>query len=588
MTATEQELQQQAIAACTRALAEKSELEVAFGLTSSQIGPDKIKLADFLRGDWADYMRLLRGQADALAAKLRFHDRILFQNHQPENYQAREIFSAFEQVRAELLSRAEYAGVGVNIGHCYADAGNRELNTDHPPLPRLVTWLLWQDLALHQPIDPAWANRAHPQFTNALHAHRSQLLHHLGDQAAYAAEVRKFLRTLGLESPDAEPPEPDPAPNDESANGKNSAPETPPPGETDAANAQTPAAMADGLMAGEQTAEQEQKGDQGENAAPQPLPLSRFWEFDGGAHYRSFAPEFDEIISADQLATPAEASSLRASLDQYLLQLPPIITRLANKLQRKLLAQQWRGFDYDQDEGLIDPARLTRLVANPLARNFYRQQRPIAFTDTTVTLLLDNSGSMRGRPIVLAALAADILARTLERCGVRVEVLGFTTRSWKGGLSAEKWQRSGKPPQPGRLNDLRHIIYKSADQPWRRAKQNLGVMLKEGLLKENIDGEALLWAHQRLLARREDRRILMVISDGAPVDDMTTSCNGGIYLEQHLRSVIHWIEKKSSIELLAIGIGHDVTRYYENAVTISDVEHLAPVMLGQLDKLFAD
>ena len=295
---------------------------------------------------------------------------------------------------------------------------------------------------------------------------------------------------------------------------------------------------------------------------------------------------FDEIVSSEELCDEEELSRLRAYLDQQMGGLSNVVTRLANRLQRRLLAQQARSWDFDQEEGLLDAARLARVVVSPAHSLSYKIERDTEFRDTVVSLLIDNSGSMRGRPIAIAAICADILARTLERCGVGTEILGFTTRGWKGGQSREAWLSANRPPNPGRLNDLRHIVYKRADEPYRRARRNLGLMMREGLLKENIDGEALLWAHNRLIGRAEERRILMVISDGAPVDDSTASANGGNYLEKHLRQVIESIERKSPVELIAIGIGHDVTRYYERAVTIMDADQLAGAMVDQLAMLF--
>jgi Cobalamin biosynthesis protein CobT (nicotinate-mononucleotide:5, 6-dimethylbenzimidazole phosphoribosyltransferase) len=302
--------------------------------------------------------------------------------------------------------------------------------------------------------------------------------------------------------------------------------------------------------------------------------------------YKVFTRSYDETVNAEELCDPDELERLRSFLDKQLQALHGAVARLANRLQRRLLAQQNRGWDFDLDEGMIDAARLARVIVDPMHPLTYKQERDTEFRDTVVTLLLDNSGSMRGRPIMVAACCADILARTLERCGVKVEILGFTTRAWKGGHSREEWLNALKPPLPGRLNDLRHIIYKAADAPWRRSRRNLGLMMREGLLKENIDGEALTWAHNRLLARPEQRRILMMISDGAPVDDSTLSVNSGAYLERHLRQVIEEIETRSSVELLAIGIGHDVTRYYRRAVTVTDAEELAGVMTEKLAELF--
>ena len=314
---------------------------------------------------------------------------------------------------------------------------------------------------------------------------------------------------------------------------------------------------------------------------PPPPPAS-----EADPNYKVFFSDHDEEISAEDLAEPAELERLRAYLDQQLEPLKGAVGRLANKLQRRLQAQQNRSWEFDKEEGVLDAGRLARVVANPTTPLSFKIEKDMEFRDTVVTLLLDNSGSMRGRPISIAAICADVLARTLERCDVKVEILGFTTRAWKGGQSREKWLADGRPANPGRLNDLRHIVYKQADEPWRRARRNLGLMMREGLLKENIDGEALMWAHQRLLARPEDRRILMVISDGAPVDDSTLSVNRAGYLEAHLRKVIEWIEKASPVQLVAIGIGHDVTRYYKRAVTIMDVEQLGGTMIGQMADLF--
>ena len=304
--------------------------------------------------------------------------------------------------------------------------------------------------------------------------------------------------------------------------------------------------------------------------------------------YKPFTSAFDEVIEARELCDEEELTRLRAYLDTQLKGLQGIVTKLANRLQRRLMAQQNRSWDFDQEEGILDAARLARVVVSPGLSLSYKVEREVEFKDTVVTLLIDNSGSMRGRPISIAAISADILARTLERCGVKTEILGFTTRAWKGGQSREAWLAGGKAPQPGRLNDLRHIVYKKAGEPYRHARRNLGLMMREGLLKENIDGEALLWAHARLLARSEDRRILMVISDGAPVDDSTLSVNNAGYLEQHLRKVIDWIERQSPVQLVAIGIGHDVTRYYRRAVTIMDVEQLGGTMVEQLAGLFEE
>lgn len=565
---------QKSTAACLRALAERPDADISFGLISSQDGYGKVRIGT--RGK--DSVQSLRGESDAAASRLRHHDQDLHLSMLPGHYQAREIFEALEQVRTETLTAQRYRGVRQNLSAHYEELAAEA----DAPVARSVQSLAWRILALeqHPPAPPLAAD-----WAVALEKARGDLLSHLSDQRAFAEDVWKLLRQMGLEQeagPDEEPEQNEstesPTPSPQQAD----SPTPPPPAETPAGDM---ARQQQQNAAAHQEGESAKSAEAAQNMA-NPLPLSRFWDSEGQFPYKAFSTEFDEIISADKLCTPQELVSLRAALDQYLSYVPAIVTRLANKLQRKLLSQQARSWSYDQEEGLLDTSRLSRLVARPFGYNFHKIEKQTDFNDTVIGLLLDNSGSMRGRPIIIAALSADILARTLERCGVKVEILGFTTKSWKGGQVAEKWLAAGKPPHPGRLNDVRHIIYKSADQPWRRTRLNLGVMLREGLLKENIDGEALLWAHQRLLSRPEQRKILMVISDGAPVDDLTTSANGGVYLEQHLRGVIHWIEQKSPVELAAIGIGHDVTRYYENAVTISDVEQLGPVMLGQLGALF--
>jgi len=364
--------------------------------------------------------------------------------------------------------------------------------------------------------------------------------------------------------------------------------------DADSQTQQMPGEQSEGDGESEETQEVEQEsemteGEPGEDGEEGMMPVrpNRPWtDLPESFDYKAFTTAFDEVVEAQDLCDYEELDRLRAYLDSQLAGLAGVVTRLANRLQRRLMAQQNRSWDFDQEEGLLDAARLARVVVSPGHSLSYKVEHEQDFKDTVVTLLIDNSGSMRGRPISIAAISADILARTLERCGVKVEILGFTTRAWKGGQSRERWLADGKPANPGRLNDLRHIIYKKADEPMRRARRNLGLMMREGLLKENIDGEALLWAHDRLLARPEDRRIMMVISDGAPVDDSTLSVNNAGYLETHLRKVIEWIEKQSPVQLVAIGIGHDVTRYYKRAVTIMDAEQLGGTIIEQLADLF--
>jgi cobaltochelatase CobT len=420
----------------------------------------------------------------------------------------------------------------------------------------------------------------------------------LDDQRAFAALATKLLQDLELVEGELDPEETPEQGEENEGTDQDEGEEGESDDDQDGAGAEGQAEMrveqgeqgedqAEGDYGEEDASEGDegmaQEGEEGMAPARPNRPMSELPQL---SDYRIFTARFDEVVEATELCDEEELGRLRSYLDQQLVHLQSAVTKLANRLQRRLMAQQSRSWDFDQEEGMLDAARLARVVVNPTHSLSYKSERETEFRDTVVTLLIDNSGSMRGRPISIAAISADILARTLERCGVKTEVLGFTTRAWKGGQSREKWLTEGRPPQPGRLNDLRHIVYKKADEPWRRARKNLGLMMREGLLKENIDGEALLWAHTRLISRPEERRILMVISDGAPVDDSTLSVNSGTYLERHLRHVIGWIESRSPVELIAIGIGHDVTRYYERAVTIMDAEQLGGTMVEQLAALF--
>jgi cobaltochelatase CobT len=417
----------------------------------------------------------------------------------------------------------------------------------------------------------------------------------LGDQNAFATLATKLLEDLALiegepttndEPDDGEDDGEDDADGDDDATDEDDGGE----GQVDQRGEQQSGDDSEGEeeSEGEELGDDDQaEGGDGEQEGMLPVRPNRPpTELTPGFDYKAWTTDFDEVIAADELCDPDELVRLRAYLDQQLLSLQGAMTKLANRLQRRLMAQQSRSWDFDQEEGMLDAARLARVVVSPAHSLSYKIERETEFKDTVVSLLIDNSGSMRGRPISIAAISADIMARTLERCGVKTEILGFTTRAWKGGQARESWLAAGRPQLPGRLNDLRHIVYKSADAPWRRARTSLGLMMREGLLKENIDGEALLWAHSRLIARPEDRKILMVISDGAPVDDSTLSVNSGSYLEKHLRQVIGWIEGKSPVQLVAIGIGHDVTRYYARAVTIMDADQLGGTMVEQLAGLF--
>jgi len=419
----------------------------------------------------------------------------------------------------------------------------------------------------------------------------------LDDQEAFQKLALDMLRELDLTRPSDAPDEADNAAgDDEDGEQDDQNGDEQNEGDADPQSAEMAGEQAEGdgdsdaetELSGEEEMQDGEPGEDGDASNAPVRPNRPQNEIPEGLDYKAFTDRFDEEIEAPELCDAGELDRLRAYLDSQLTGLQGVVTRLANRLQRRLMAQQNRSWDFDQEEGVLDAARLSRVIVSPGTALSYKVERDVEFKDTIVTLLIDNSGSMRGRPISIAAISADILARTLERCGVKTEILGFTTRAWKGGQSREAWLADGKPQAPGRLNDLRHIIYKQADEPWRRARRNLGLMMREGLLKENIDGEALMWAHSRLIYRPEERCILMVISDGAPVDDSTLSVNSAGYLEAHLRGVIDWIEKVSPVQLVAIGIGHDVTRYYRRAVTIMDVEQLGGAIMEQLAELFED
>ncbi|MGF7153174.1 cobaltochelatase subunit CobT [Novosphingobium gossypii] len=543
-----------------------------------------------------------RGFADSFALKLRHHDEKLHMRNAPAEPTARAAFDAVEAVRYEALGANAYDGMRDNLDAALltritSDPIARAETPDAVPVPAALALLLRERLTGQEIPEIArpgvdmvrkWIERKAATDFDAL-------ANSLDDQKAFQTLSLDMLQHLELTRAEEIPQEPTDA---EDMDGEEETEQEEEGGEQ--GQEQQPAEMAaepsQGDDEGESEAEGEtsddmEEGDEGQDGEEGMLPVrpNRPWtDIPDSFDYKVFTEAFDEVVGASDLCDEEELTRLRAYLDAQLKGLQGVVTRLANRLQRRLMAQQNRSWDFDQEEGLLDAARLARVVVSPGQSLSYKIERDVEFKDTVVTLLLDNSGSMRGRPISIAAISADVLARTLERCGVKVEILGFTTRAWKGGQSRENWLANGKPAHPGRLNDLRHIVYKKADEPWRRAKKNLGLMMREGLLKENIDGEALLWAHNRMLARQEDRRILMVISDGAPVDDSTLSVNSAGYLEAHLRRVIEWIESKSPVQLVAIGIGHDVTRYYRRAVTIMDAEQLGGTMIEQLAGLFEE
>lgn len=594
-------------AATVRALSRRTEVQVGFSTEPPGVAGQRVRVPVPARDLNPQDVATLRGAADAVALRLRFHDNAIHMHRMPSGDSARAAFDAMEQARCEALGSRHMAGVAANLEAAlderYHKQGfDRFEEREQVPLAEVLR-LVAREAMTGAPPPPA-AARAVALWRPWIEERLGQDLHGLAgfiaDQDGYARAVRRLLAELDMEvgqEPDQEEEseeedrrseENESEPNQGQTQGQEDV-------RTEADQLSSPEMQeSDQGEAAQEGSGEEADGEMGEGeGAEEPAGPGQPWrpefarrnEQDPNA-YKPFTTRFDEVVDAGELCDPEELARLRNMLDQQLQHLQGVISKLANRLQRRLLAKQQRSWDFDLDEGILDAARLARIVVNPVLPLSFKKEKETDFRDTVVSLLIDNSGSMRGRPISIAAMSADILARTLERCAVKVEVLGFTTRAWKGGQAREQWIAAGKPSNPGRLNDLRHIVYKAADTPWRRARKNLGLMLREGILKENIDGEALMWAHNRLIGRSEQRRILMVISDGAPVDDSTLSVNAGNYLERHLRQVIEYIETRSPVELVAIGIGHDVTRYYRRAVTIVDAEQLGGTMMNKLAELF--
>ncbi len=594
-----------ALAEATRVLADDPDVGVTYSVDPPGMTQDSIRLPQVSRRMSREEVLLARGTADAYAMRRKYHDAATHARYEPQGQMARDLYEAMETARCEAVGARHMPGTAGNIDAKIANEAMRKgyaqiEKASEAPLAVAAGYLI-RHLASGRPL-PEGAQNVMDLWREHIEGQGFETLRDLdgtlSDQAAFAKLARRLIDDLGygdqlgddpddMEDEDAQdeasdeeqsaddqqnPNKQDPGDDDEAS------PEQSQDQEMDAAEATVSSEATDEPLDAEET-------ELPEGEAPlEPPPPAPHSEADPG--YKVWNTDYDEEIRAEDLAEAQELERLRAYLDQQLDPLKGAVSRLANKLQRRLQAQQNRSWSFDQEEGILDVGRLARVVANPTTPLSFKVEQDTEFRDTVVTLLLDNSGSMRGRPISIAAICADVLARTLERCQVKVEILGFTTRAWKGGQSREGWLQAGRPQQPGRLNDLRHIIYKAADAPWRRVRNNLGLMMKEGLLKENIDGEALEWAHRRMLGRPEARKILMVISDGAPVDDSTLSVNPANYLEKHLRDVIAMVEKRRGVELIAIGIGHDVTRYYQRAVTITDVEQLAGAMTEQLASLF--
>ena len=585
-----------------RSIAEESELTVTFGSETPSLNGLRARLPQPTRDlDPADRQNV-RGQSDSFALRLAHHDETVNAQMMPRESEARASFTAAEDARCEALGARDMKGIARNLAdmheaRCIKKGYRDQMTRDDAPVSEALAFMVRQALTGASPPPAAeglvavWQNWITERVGDKL----NNLASLVDDQQAFAYVTRDILVDLGLSEPagNLESEDGDDGDGDDGDNG-------PEDGEGGQAEQQDGGSsedmeVGDGEMeeGDQETVQMDGEDVEGEVDGEEAGEAAQPYAPDGAVNpeksaYNVYTAKFDEIIDAEDLCDAEELARLRAYLDQQLHQMQGVVSRLANRLQRRLQAKQNRSWNFDLEEGYLDPARLSRVITDPTQPLSYKMESDTKFRDTVVTLLLDNSGSMRGRPITVAAMCADILARTLERCNVKTEILGFTTRAWKGGQARETWMANGKPGHPGRLNDLRHIVYKNADAPWRRARRNLGLMMREGLLKENIDGEALIWAHNRLLARGEQRRIMMVISDGAPVDDSTLSVNAGNYLEKHLRNVIEDIETQSPVELIAIGIGHDVTRYYRRAVTIVDAEQLGGAMTDKLAELFDD
>ncbi len=590
-----------ALRVTTRAIAADKDMEVVFASDKPALIGNRARLPEFPKKLTLHDIAVTRGLGDSMALRRACHDARVHSSLAPEGKQARAIYDSVEQARCEAVGALAMQGVADNLSVMLDDKYQKARFSEitdkaDAPLEEALALVVRETITGRK--IPASAGSVVNLWKDFIEERASQSLGELaakvGDQQAFARVIRSMLASMEMADELSDDPDNDDdtasdeeqprsgEENQQDDDGEAGSEEAPS-DENQASDESQESESQDGAETSDDMSDDDKDAETPGETRRAELPFTNLPpEFD----YKVFTREFDEEVSASELCDEAELDRLRAFLDKQLNNLSGVVGRLANRLQRRLLAQQNRAWDFDIEEGYLDSARLVRIVIDPMQPLSFKRERDTNFRDTVVSLVIDNSGSMRGRPITVAATCADILARTLERCGVKVEILGFTTRAWKGGQAREKWLHGGKPATPGRLNDLRHIVYKSADQPLRRARRNLGLMMREGLLKENIDGEALLWAHKRLVDRPEQRKILMMISDGAPVDDSTLSVNPGNYLERHLRAVIEMIEDRSPVELIAIGIGHDVTRYYRRAVTIVDAEELAGAMTEQLAALF--
>ena len=575
-----------AIASTIKSLSKKEKVEVVFGNEKNKAQTDAIFLPDLNKENKINFLKI-RALADSESLKLRFSDKKIYKIFEPKGSISRELYRIAEKIRYEVLGSKEFKGIKKNLqNYNNTNLDKFDLKKDKAQIPKIFETYLREIFFDNKSKNFSKVTKNfEKQFKNKI----DLLKKNIENQKNFNSLISKIIEKMGLEEQFEDNEKNNSSEikdtKDDSSETKSEKKEEINKEKLDISLDAAIPDLENSTTGADQEGEQEMEVEN-DNASNKKKFISSITQFE--KNYKVYTDEFDEIIRAEELENDIELDRLRNNLDQQLQQLKNFINKLANKLQRKLLAKQNRSWEFDLEEGLLDTSRLSRIITDPYNSLSFKKEKDIDFKDTLVTILIDNSGSMRGKPITVAAICADILSRTLERCSVKVEILGFTTRHWKGGSSREKWMQNEKPKFPGRLNDLRHIIYKSADVPWRISKKNMGLMLKEGLLKENIDGEALKWAYTKMLKRREERKILMVISDGAPVDDSTLSTNSSDYLETNLKNVVSWIEKKTNVELLAIGIGHDVTRYYKNAVKIVDVQDLGDVMINQLTNLFSE
>ena len=578
-----------AISSTVKAISENFDLEIKFGNNISS-KKNSLNLPEVTSLKKLQDFTNLRAFADSEALKIKYTNKKIYIENEPKGATSKALYAIAEKIRYEKIGSDKLRGVKNNITQCYEskfkDKKIEEIKTegDVPITEAFELYLRSHFFKIKQShttkkVLSYWKDL----FDKNLKLKLNELDNCIQNQNKFSRLIANLIDNLDFEDSKEKEEKKETNKADSSQSEKNNEEKELSQKEDNQSSDVDLDVLENSFDPSDNNQDSNQKEVDGGPSLGKRNQKNLFKE-----KYKVFTNQYDEIINAEKLENDEEIIRLRKNLDQQLTNLQNLVAKLANKLQRQLLAKQNRSWEFDLEEGMLDASKLSRVIIDPFHSLSYKMEKEIEFKDTIVTLLIDNSGSMRGRPISVAAICADILSRTLERCSVKVEILGFTTKNWKGGKSREKWNLENKPANPGRLNDLRHIIYKSVDNPWRQSKKNLGLMLKEGLLKENIDGEALLWAFKRIATRKEERKILMIISDGAPVDDSTLSVNSGDYLEKHLRQTVKWIEKNSDIEILAVGIGHDVTRYYKKAIKIVDVQELGDVMINQLTKLFSE